>query len=862
VGGFVVRFVRLLSVKISELLGFLGIATLCGLLCAALAIPLVAALAYGTNSGVRAFATLPTDLKIPSLDGRSYIYDNTGGLVATLFTQNRVYVPISQIAPVMQTAIVDIEDERFYEHGAADPKGILRALINNNQSSATQGASTITQQYVKNILINDATTPAQVEKLLYDRKNNYAEKLDELRYAIALEQKLTKRQILEGYLNISPFGQTVYGIEAASEYYFDTTAAKLNLPQAAMLAGEVQSPSKYDPTAGGISVGLAIQRRNIVLDKMYSLHHITEVEWAAAKKAPLGIHKTLPKQGCAAASVSQWYCDYIVNTLENSPDFAFLGKTVQERATRLDSGGLDIYTALNAPTQKLADEGMAAATSPTDTPIASTAIVQPGTGNVVAIANSKSYGLNTKAGETETDYAVPYKYGTSIGFQPGSGMKPITMAIALEQGVPLSYRINASSGLYYHDFPYTDCAGDSVNGGPAQIQNEGGESYGSITMLTGIWESVNSYFAQLESKVGLCPVAKLAAKLGVTTVNLIPTPHVTALQQVPTLTLGTNITSPLQMSEVYATLAAHGMYCPPRVVTRVVDADSKQTLYSAPVKCTRVMPADVADAIDWALYHNVQGDLDPKSTATPARISGIPTAGKTGTNDSHQAVWFNGYNSQFAASMVLAMPTTVDKFGNPTTLAGQTLGGRTIATATGGTAAGGVWLSVMKPILEAQKTHPGFPDKPAAKFDAPGQYTGTRVSVPDVVGASASSAEAELSGAQLSWTIASTPVDSTVPIGQVAYTDPSGGSQVDAGSSVTIYLSTGNAPSPTAIPTPSAPPSSPAPAPSPTSRPTATTPPVIVPSPAPSAAPSRPAPSAPAAAGSSPARKPAGGSTP
>ena len=718
--------------KVGGLLGFLGVATLCGVVCAAVALPLVGSVAYGVDAGARAVGALPVNLAIPPLAGRTYVYDRTGGLVATFFTEDRIPVPLAKIAPVMAQALVDIEDERFYSHGAVDPRGLVRALVSNSQDgNATQGASTLTQQYVKNILKNEATTPAKIAAATAE---TYARKLIELRYAVALEQKLTKSQILEGYLNIAPFGQSVYGVEAASEYYFDTTAAKLTLPEAAMLAGEVQAPSLYDPTAGGTHVVQTRDRRNTVLQKMVQLHHISTAAYQAAVTSPLGIRKTVPRQGCTAARVSEWYCDYVLNVLLKDPQLAVLGATYAQRRARIYAGGLAVTTALDPAVQHLADAGMAAATDPTDTPVAATAIVAPGTGDVLAVANSKNYGTDTAAGQTMNDTAVPFQYGNAIGFQPGSGMKPITMAVALEQGLGLDHRIDAASGLYYHDFPYRTCAGTRYSGTDDPILNEADESYGSITMLTGIWESVNSYFAQLESQVGLCPVARLAARLGVSTVAFTPAGAVPApLAQVPTLTLGTNITSPLQMSEVYATLADHGVYCPPRVVTQIVDTDTARTLYDPSTTCTQVIAAGVADAIDWALHHNVLGDLDPRSTATPAKVveadgTVIPTAGKTGTNDSHQAVWFNGYNAQYAASVVLAMPTTVDRYGHSTTLAGQTLGGHTIATATGGTAAGGVWLKIMAPILEARTTHPAFPVKPATRFAVPDQYLHTTTS--------------------------------------------------------------------------------------------------------------------------------------
>jgi len=707
--GAVVRGWRWLTSKVGFLLGFCGIATLCGVLAAALGAPVVAALAYGTNYGAKAVSRFPAELRVPNLDGRTYVYDRTGGLIAAFFRENRVYVPITAISAPMQQAIVDIEDERFYMHGAADLRGTLRALASNAQGGSSQGGSTLTQQYVKNILINQATTPAELSTVLLHRR--LPEKVRELQYSIALEGRLTKRQILEGYLNIAPFGRNVYGVEAASEYYFATTAARLTVAQAAMLAGEVQAPSLYDPTAGGTHVVQARFRRDVVLAKMYQLHHIPRAVYDAAVASTLAIHRTVPKLSCAAADTSPWYCDYVQKILERDPTLAFLGATAQQRDTRLNQGGLEIFTALDPVVARLADRALAAKTRPTDSTIVSTAIIKPGTGDVLAIANSKPFNAVTSS----IDYAVPTRYGNSAGFQPGSGMKPITMAVALEKGLPLSYRITAVSGVTIKKIGlrYRSCDGHNATDPSYKLTNEADQSYGSITMLQGIWESVNSYFMQLEGKVGLCPVARLAGKLGITQSRLTSAGYTpTPLEQVSTLTLGTDITSPLQMSELYATLAARGVYCAPRVITRIVDVDANRTLYDMTPRCAQVIPTPVADAINWALYHDVQADLDPASTAHPALIPGIPTAGKTGTTDRHNAVWFNGYNAQFAASLMVARPSILKSVDN------QKIGGVRIGSATGGATAGRIWVAMMNPILRAQATHPGFVRQPAPRFKA------------------------------------------------------------------------------------------------------------------------------------------------
>ncbi len=795
VAGWLASVLGWVVAKAGLLLGFVGVAVLGGVVAAASAAPLVGAVAAGVDAGAHAVVALPAAVKVPSLTGRTYVYDRRGGLLATFFTQDRVYVPTARIAPVMRQAIVDIEDQRFYQHGAADPRGLLRALVSNSSGGSVQGASTLTQQYVKNILKNAAHTPAEVAAA---SAPTYTRKIEELRYAVGLEQRLTKAAILEGYLNIAPFGRNVYGVEAASEYYFGTTAAALTLAQAAMLAGEVQAPSLYDPTAGGTHVVQAADRRDVVLAKMWALHHIPTAAYRAAVASPLGIHQTVPRQGCMAAAAA-WYCQYVYDILLKDPRLSFLGDSETARGDRVKAGGLSIATALDPGVQHLADAGMASATTPGDTPIAATAVVRPGTGDVLAVSQSKPFGFDPSRNETSYDWAIPTGYGGTPGFQPGSGMKPITMAVALRTGVMFDTRFVSNSNLRYVDYPFRDCAGRPVSTNPAgRFGNEAGRDYGPIAMEQALWESVNSYFIQLESKVGVCAVYRLATAMGLTsarysTHGYLPAP----LTQNATLTIGGSNTSPLQMSEAYATFADHGVYCAPRVITRVVDEVSGRVLFDQAPQCRRVLPRGVADAVAWVLHHNVEGDLDPASTARPARVTDaagkvIPTGGKTGTNNSFQAVWYNGFNAQFASSMAVAMPTTVDRHGRDTTLKGQHLGGTTIVDATGGVTAGRVWLAVMGPIYRAQATHPDLPARPAATFLGASQPAATQPgTVPDVTGATPAAAEAQITAAGLGWAISPFPLHSPVPAGRVAATNPAAATPVQPGAPVTLYLSTG-----------------------------------------------------------------------
>src|SRR3954453_11124342 len=222
-----------------------------GLLGAGLFMPAIGAAGAVARGGVHAFDSLPAELKQSPLAQQSRILAADGSTIATFYDENRIVVPLSKVAKVMQTAIVAIEDDRFYEHGGVDLRGLGRALVNNAQGGGTQGASTITQQFAKNTLVENAKADGYVQALkdaiARPGASGYARKLQELKYAVSLEKKMTKEDILQGYLNIAYFGAGTYGVEAAALHYFGVHAASLDLAQSAMIAGLVQSPSRYDP---------------------------------------------------------------------------------------------------------------------------------------------------------------------------------------------------------------------------------------------------------------------------------------------------------------------------------------------------------------------------------------------------------------------------------------------------------------------------------------------------------------------------------------------------------------------------------------------------------------------------------------
>ncbi len=399
---------------------FLGVSVLAGAVLAGIALPAAGALGLAAKGSVEGFDEIPAHLKQPPLSQRTSILDNKGGHIATVYSRDRTVVPLKDISPYMQKAIVAIEDSRFYEHGAIDLKGILRALNQNAQSGGvSQGASTLTQQYVKNVFVEEAgDDPTKVAEAT---QQTLGRKIRELKYAIQVEDKLGKKRILKNYLNITYFGQQAYGVEAASQRYFSKPAKDLKLEEAALLAGIVQSPSRYDPVNDATE---ATQRRNVVLQRMADTHDISQQEADKAKKSDLGLKVSRPKNGCiTAVSGAGFFCDYVREVFLNDPVF---GKTKEQRAKIWNRGGLKIRTTLDPQTQESVQASIKDHVNKGDEVATAATIVEPGTGKILGMGQSRPYGFQKN--ETTINLSVDDDMGGGAGYQPGSTFKPIVAA--------------------------------------------------------------------------------------------------------------------------------------------------------------------------------------------------------------------------------------------------------------------------------------------------------------------------------------------------------------------------------------------------------------------------------------------------
>jgi membrane peptidoglycan carboxypeptidase len=642
-----------------------------GLLVAVLLVPFIGGAAWVTKAAADVFESLPVELHTPPAPERSRVLAADGSTLATFYAQNRIAVPLDQIAPVMRDAIVAIEDARFYQHGPIDPKGILRALVVNvRQGDIAQGASTLTQQYVKNVLIMRAGSDK--EKFRQATETTMRRKLQEMRYAISVEKRLSKNQILERYLNISYFGSGAYGVEAAARRYFGKPAAKLELHEAALLAGLVKLPAAYNPLENKQA---ALERRNLVLDRMVETGFLGALQAEQAERAKLGLKPVDPRNGCDE-STAPFFCDYIVNVVRHDKTF---GATEKQRLKRLYEGGLTIRTTLDPKVQRAAQRAVDRNIEQDNKVATAIAVVEPGTGDVKAVALNRRYGEGR--GRTQVNYALDRAHGGSSGFQAGSAFKPFVLAAALKQRIKPSLELEAPRRITVSGF--RNCATGAVF--PAYpVVNYENNDYGRIDMRQATWRSVNTYFVQLERRTGLCEPANLADAMGMRRADG------KALERYPSFVLGSQEVSPLAMAEAYATFAAHGVHCRARGLVAVTDRAGK-TLDVSGRSCARVLDAKTAAGVTSILRGVIDGK-DPQRTG--ARMSlGRPAAGKTGTTSNNVAVWFVGYTGDLAAAVWSGYPD------GSRPLTDVTIRGQTYDRLFGSRLPGPIWRDAMRGAL-------------------------------------------------------------------------------------------------------------------------------------------------------------------
>ncbi|WP_067853807.1 MULTISPECIES: transglycosylase domain-containing protein [Aeromicrobium] len=660
------------------------LAVAAGVLSAAVVIPGTAFFAATANDVTRDVVDLPLELDDAPNPQTTRLYAADGSLLAYFYEENRQDVPLDSIAKTMQEAIVSIEDNRFYEHGALDLKGTLRALVNNASDGQTQGGSTITQQLVKLSLVQQATTREQIKAAT---EKSTARKVRELKLAIKYEEEHSKKDILERYLNIAYFGDSAYGINAAAYHYFSVPPEKLSVKQAATLAGLVKNPEQFNPR---IYPERALQRRNTVIQVMATQGKISQAEADKLIASPLDLKLTRFPNGCVE-SVAAFSCDYIRQYLLEDEA---LGKTVDERRTLLEKGGLTIKSTIDVRMQKAINAAVTKRVGARDRAVGSMALVEPGTGNVRGVAQSRPMGRDEKRGQTFLNFSVPTEFGQSSGFQGGSTFKMFTTVAALKSGIPVGKTYNSPQSMTMPAGTYFDCQGRGVGAWP--LKNSTGQ--GTFNMYTGLRRSVNTYFSQLERDAGLCNTVKAARDMGI---------KVPERDVVGPFTLGSTYVSTLEMAAAYATAASGGTYCTPRPVDEILSANG-EVLKKYPDSCKRVMSREVAAQVNDILRGVQQPGGFGFQNGTALNID---SAAKTGTTNSAQSVWYVGYTPTLSAA---AMISGVNSADNPASLVGVTLNGVPVnfSQAGGSSLSGPMWKDAMGVI----QTY-----LPARTFDAPPQ---------------------------------------------------------------------------------------------------------------------------------------------
>jgi membrane peptidoglycan carboxypeptidase len=704
------------------ILGLLALSAIAGVLIVAPLAPAIAISGTAATTAATLFDRMPSYLEIDRLmlPTTIYAHDPASGQdveLTSFYDQNRVPVGFDQVSVVMYDAILASEDPRYYEHGGIDILGTTRALLSNVQGGATQGGSSISQQYVKNVLVQkcerDAKAEYEVDKegnpVLDENKNpvvkvsrekalldcwrnatdasgadGYQRKLQEIRYAVALEQQYSKNDILLGYLNIANFGGTTYGIEAAARYYFSTTAANLTLGQAATLAGIVQNPNTFridrpggsiagkdgarynkaadnsvDDVTPGTLAGLdtllakgtitqeqylaagdpysATKGRQLyVLDRMRQDGRITDEQYVAAAIDPITPALQPALVGCVATS-APFFCQYVVNTVRNDPDYArAFGETPQDRQRSLTRDGLNIYTTLDWGLQNVSQDAMRRYAPQNVEGMdfgAATVSIESTTGRILAITQNDLFTEDrdlaaSNPAYTSLIYAGDMVHGVSTGFPTGSTFKLFTLVDWLEKGHSLYQSVNGN--LRMIPKLADRCDGTWFNEEKHIVRNFGGVRGYTGTPMQFTAQSLNSGYLGMAEQLDMCDIEQVAARLGVTRGNGKPVDIDGAAS-----IIGTNDIAPVALASAYAAVANNGVYCVPRVIDRVVDADGTELPVPGD-RCTQAVDPGVAAAADFAL----QGVTRPGGTGAAGNPNdGTPTIGKTGTHEQYQT-WF------------------------------------------------------------------------------------------------------------------------------------------------------------------------------------------------------------------------------
>ncbi|MFD5830937.1 transglycosylase domain-containing protein [Lentzea sp. NPDC060358] len=774
-------------------LKMLGLCLLAGVLLAGMLFPVVGATGLVSNRASDTVDSISADLVTTDPPLITTVTDKEGAPIAYLFDQYRVLTPPEKISPTMKAALISVEDRRFYEHQGVDWKGTIRAGLTNQVSgSVSQGASTLTQQYVKNYLVHVVARNNKLEQAKA-QEQTIARKMREARISLQLERKLGKEEILARYLNVVPFGSTIYGIAAAAQAYFNTTPDKLTVPQSAMLAGMVNSPSALDPEA---YPDKALERRNKVIDRMVENDKLSRDAGEAAKKEGLGLANPVrtPPNGCVGAGPENgFFCSYVVNYLQRA------GFSEEQ----LRTGGYTIQTTLDRTVTQQAKAAAEAGVGKGVDGIANTmAVVKPGKERheVLALVANRDYGL--KADLRQTTYDLPS--GVENKFGAGSVYKVFTAAAALEKGLGIENVIQTPTSYTSRVFKggAQRCPSTGEPGTRWYCLSNFDSSYpSSMSLQQALATSPNTGFVILEEQTGMDAVVDMASRLGMRetmATNLQgtrPDPKAKDKQNRvsqtefykqnggnASFTLSPAPVSTLELANVAATIVSGGKWCPPTPVAKVLDRNGKAvTLNEAP--CEQVVAEGLANGLAVGMSKDDVGNGTAAAAARAAKWT-RPMIAKTGTTEEYKSAAFIGATPDFAGAVQTFNDGTTPR---PICLAGngapRLCGNGNIF---GGTIPAKTWFETMT------KVHGSAPVSQLPAVEPRYLKGGKEIQIPDVVGRQVNDAIRTLD--QAGYKASQQSVNSEQPKGTVVSQTPRGNAL--RGTVITLLVSSGYVPPP------------------------------------------------------------------
>ena len=749
-----------------RILKFVGLNAVVGVLGLTLLAPLMVVSGVGGSLGVALFDSLPGNLEPVNGAQASTLYgnDDEGNPVkiTDFYEDNRISVAFEDISDNFKNAVIATEDPRFYSHAGVDVISLARASLNSAlKGGGGPGASTITMQYVRNNLVETAMLKGDKKAADEARFPSLTRKLREIRYALAIEQRFNKKEIFAGYANLSFFGNQIYGVEAASEYYFGVKASELSLPQAALLAGMLQSPNAYKPDVEA-NLPAAKIRRDYVIQNMVP-DFITQSEADAAKAEPITVNLTQLHQGCEANQATAFFCDFVVWTVRNSPEF---GATFEERQSLLRRGGLEIYSTMNLSLQKKTDSTIKRRIPVDDkNKLGATAVsVEVGTGRVLAMSQNRIYDQTASnvQGHTSVNFATDKNYGGSSGFQTGSAYKVFTMASWLQAGKKLGDRLD---GRIHEWLPTELPSRCGAWAGSYKPKNSASHEPTNPTVSQAMALSINTAFMSMASQLDLCDIRDTALAFGVHRADG------GELQYIPASVLGVNEIAPLTMAVAEAAIPNQGVVCTPIAIDRVVKRQTGEEMTVPKTVCTQATTPEVAAGVISTMRGVIKGGTAGLSNTG----DGVDIAGKTGTTDHSIQTWMTGYSSKVSTSVWVGNVVGEVRLGGVSTGGGSAYYARH-----------DVWRKIMQ---LANKLY-----QPGPMAELPSIYAGAGgATVPDVTTQVPDTASSQIQLADLNYQIMPNQVLSDKPAGTVAYTVPRAGSSVTRGTIVKIYISTGGA---------------------------------------------------------------------